>query len=297
MRDEMATSPMTKRPKRLAVLALICVATLVVPTVAEGAPGDLDPSFGDGGKVTTYFCGHDRAFSVAIDSHRRIVAVGTNNLWSDFCLLRFRPNGGLDPSFGDDGTVTTDFGTNEEGPLSMTLDPQGRIVAAGRSRRDFAVARWGPNGSVDTLFGNGGEVTTTIGDRAIAHSVAIDSEGRIVVAGTSDFEESVLARYLPDGTPDSSFGTGGVLTTGFGTGADAVAIDSKDRIVYAGHHSDTFALARYKPDGDLDPSLGGRRGGGRPQGHHLLDCDPAPWPHRRCRERRGLRARPLPAER
>jgi uncharacterized delta-60 repeat protein len=248
---------------RLGLAFAVLLATLLAPTLAQAAPGDLDRSFGHGGKVVEGFCAH-ASFSATVDRRDRIVAAGTNNHFDNFCLMRFRQNGTLDRSFGDGGMVVADFGTNEEGALSVAIDSRGRIVAAGRSFRAFAVARFKPDGSVDSSFGTDGEVTTAIGTRATAYTVAVDSRDRILAAGTSEFEKFALARYDTDGTLDSSFGTGGVVTTDFrgrGGGVFSLAIDSGNRIVAAGEtfysQDDDFALARYDPDGTLDPSFSG----------------------------------------
>jgi uncharacterized delta-60 repeat protein len=251
-------------PKQLVALALL--ATLLAPALAQAKPGDLDRSFGDGGKVRTGFCGgYASPYSVATDSRGRIV-VGGQNTWSEaFCLDRFRLNGSLDPSFGSGGEVRTDFGA-AGGVRAVAIDSQGRIVAAGFGRqsggdRDLALARYEPNGALDPSFGTGGTVTTDLGGGNVAASVAIDSQGRIVVLADDGV---TLARYGPDGSLDPSFGAGGTVTTDLGSRGDAnsVAIDSRDRIVAAGYSCVSnsacdFALARYNPSGQPDHSFSG----------------------------------------
>jgi uncharacterized delta-60 repeat protein len=144
---------------------------------------------------------------------------------------------------------------------------------------DFALARYKPDGSLDGSFGGDGKVTTDFsGGNDSAHSIAIDSQGRIVAAGfngtpESDLGDFALARFNPAGNLDSSFGTDGKVTTYLGgsAGARSVGIDSQGRIVAVGHSRGDFALARYKPNGRLDSSFGGdgkvrthfKGGGGR----------------------------------
>jgi uncharacterized delta-60 repeat protein len=249
--------------------ALALFAALLAPALVEAKPGDLDRSFGRDGTVNSRFRSY--ANSVAIDPRKRIVVAGPG-----FTLARYEPNGRLDSSFGTGGVVTTEFAGGEghvaSSARSVVIDSRRRIVAAGGKCYyqdsdyyeflgcDFALARYKPNGSLDPSFGTGGKVTTeVVGDYPRgAFSVAIDSGGRIVAAG-DDGQDFALARYNPDGSLDRSFGIDGKVGTDFGGDdyAFSVAIDSLDRIVAAGNNDyETFALARYHPDGSLDSSFG-----------------------------------------
>jgi uncharacterized delta-60 repeat protein len=244
---------------------LALLAVLLTGALAQARPGNLDRSFGDGGKVRTGFCeGYAAPYSVATDSRARIV-VGGQNSWSDgLCVDRYRADGSLDPSFGSGGEVKTDLGA-AGGVRAVAIDSQGRIVAAGFARqsggdRDFAVARYRPDGNLDPSFDNDGTVTTDFGSGNVATAVAIDSQGRTVVLG----DDVMLARYRPDGTLDPSFGTGGKVTMDLGPrgAASSVAIDSHDRIVADGsscasHSGCEFAVARYRPNGRSDDSFSG----------------------------------------
>jgi uncharacterized delta-60 repeat protein len=179
---------------------LALLASLLVPTLAEARPGDLDHSFGGSGKVRTSFAGRfSGADSVVIDSRRRIVAAGSNQ--GGFVLARYKPSGNLDRSFSRNGKVTTDFGKGNSA-ASAAIDSRDRIVIAGDSAIGFIVTRYRPNGRLDRSFGSRGRVTTDFGGRRDdARAVAIDSRGRIVAAGVvsgrhphhSDF---ALARYI-----------------------------------------------------------------------------------------------------
>ena len=217
--------------------------------------GKLDRSFGENGTLLTSFSGYDGAESVAIDAQGRIVAAGFAE--RDVALVRYEPNGDLDPSFGNDGKVVTNF-AGEVAANSIAIDSQGRIVAAVDSRepgnvRHFTVARYSEDGSLDGSFGNGGEVTTDFGGRSVAEGIAIDRSGRILLAGrasSSGHRKFALARYLPDGNLDAAFSRDGKTITTFGSGkevqgANGAAIDRKGRIVSAGYVLGKFALARY----------------------------------------------------
>src|SRR6266508_2775550 len=179
--------------------------------------------------------------------------------------------GQLDPTFGSSGKILTPIGSGGDGATSVAIQSDGKIVAAGYSGNgsngDFALARYNPNGSLDSSFGSGGKVTTPMGSaNDDVNSVAIQSDGKIVVAGYSrngPNDDFALARYNPDGSLDSSFGSGGKVTTPIGSsheGAYSVAIQSDGKIVAAGYSVNgihvIFALARYNPDGSLDSSFG-----------------------------------------
>jgi uncharacterized delta-60 repeat protein len=177
-------------------------------------------------------------------------------------------NDWLDPTFGDGGLITTDFAEGNDSAYSLAIDSNNKIVVVGASVGAFAVARYNPDGSLDTNFGDGGKVTTAFasGD-ATGHSVAIANDSKIVVAGESRIDANTfgfaVTRYNPDGSLDTSFGDAGEVITAFGDGytsGQSVAVDKANKIVVAGFSSDesgtsVFAVARYNPDGSLDTSL------------------------------------------
>jgi uncharacterized delta-60 repeat protein len=176
--------------------------------------------------------------------------------------------GDLDGSFSRDGRVLTDI-AGDDTATAVAVQPDGRIVVAGFSSRPggtrrFALVRYDSDGARDPSFGNQGVVTTRLGDESAAQAVAIQPDGKIVVAGTASHPERgwdfAVVRYNPDGALDGSFSGDGRLTTDFGGGADgaqALALDPDGNLVVAGESEGDFALARYEPNGDLDPSLSG----------------------------------------
>ncbi|MDB2644240.1 delta-60 repeat domain-containing protein [Luminiphilus sp.] len=240
------------------------------------ADGDLDTTFGTGGKVTTDIGSDDAASSVALQSDGKIVAAGYSFIASsyDFALVRYDADGTPDTSFGTGGQVTTEVGSGNDRAFSVAIDSDGKIVVAGYSRGstddDFALVRYDADGTPDTTFDGDGKVTTEVGsgnDRAF--SVAIDSDGKIVVAGYSRNDSNdydfALVRYDANGSLDTSFGTGGKVTTAISSGNDyarSVVIQSDGKIVAAGYSDNTggfydFALVRYDADGDLDTTFDG----------------------------------------
>ena len=234
--------------------------------------GALDTTFGSGGQVTTSIgAGADVAYAVAIQSDGKIVVAGSRpsaNRGSNFALVRYRPTGALDTTFGSRGKVTTDFGISDDVAYAIVIQPDGKIAVGGYrqvgSNFDFALARYGPSGALDPTFGSGGKVITPIGTGFdAAHALAIQPDGKIVAGGAGAYDFA-MARYTPTGALDPTFGSGGKVTTDispFGGVAVGMALQPDGKIVLAGRAFtvsvvEGFALARYAPKGELDPTFG-----------------------------------------
>ncbi|MBA3413501.1 MAG: PASTA domain-containing protein [Actinobacteria bacterium] len=233
------------------------------------ARGELDPTFGTGGKVTSDFGGSEFGRAVAVQRDRRVVVVGER--WKepfDFLLARYTANGELDPSFDGDGKVVTDVG-GASGASDVDIQRDGKIVVAGWSVGSFALARYEQDGSLDATFGEGGKVRTTFRPGSIdgAYAVALQIDGKIVAGGRTRAGAAsafALARYGPDGRLDPSFGSGGrVITPIPGRGLDrvfALAVQPDGKLVAAGgsfEGDSEVVLTRYNQDGSLDTSLDG----------------------------------------
>lgn len=214
---------------------------------ALAAPGDLDPSFGSGGQVIADF--GSIANGVALQPDGKLVVAGRST-GAGFAVARYLSGGTLDPSFGSGGEVTTVFGVFDVA-FGVAIQSDGKIVAVGETALDgyccqFALARYNTDGSLDTSFGDGGQVTTRLGGDSEARAVAIQSDGKLVVVGWTyspvSASGAAIARYNTNGSLDTSFGTDGTLVLGVGDGY-AVAMQSDGKIVVAGHASG-FALAQ-----------------------------------------------------
>jgi uncharacterized delta-60 repeat protein len=190
--------------------------------------------------------------------------------------------GDLDLTFGGTGIVTTPLGPMNDVAASVAVQADGKIVAAGWSstdlpdcnggRTDIALVRYNSDGTLDTSFGGTGKVITSIGCSASASSIALQGDGKIVIAGAqADYDQSSFAvlRYNPDGTLDTSFGAGtGAVITEIGdyAYASSVALQTDGKILAAGATSPPgpdvadVALVRYNPDGTLDTSFGAGTG-------------------------------------
>jgi len=184
------------------------LSALSAPASALGAPGDLDPTFGSGGKLTTDFgVDLDSASGVAVHGDGKIVVAGftVNGTSNDFAVARYNADGSLDTGFSGDGKQTTDFGGGDFDRASgVAVQGDGKIVVAGDTENgataDFALARYNADGSLDTSFSGDGKQTTDFGggDFDSASGVAVQGDGKIVVAGgtAGDF---AVARYNADG--------------------------------------------------------------------------------------------------
>jgi uncharacterized delta-60 repeat protein len=186
--------------------------------------------------------------------------------------FRFAPGGRLDPTFSGDGKLTDWLSRGDEWARGIANQEDGKIVVAGYDSQnsDFLVVRYNSDGSLDPTFGDGGKVLTDVNSSGdMAEALAIQPDGRIVVAGSSyvpgdSFSSFAVVRYNTDGTLDTSFGSGGKVATNFGQdsscGARSVAVQSDGKVVAAGRclgsQSSGAALARYNSDGTLDLSFG-----------------------------------------
>jgi len=172
--------------------------------------------------------------------------------------------GDLDTTFGTNGLTYTDIGTaSGDKAYSVLVQPDQKIVVAGSSNNgsdnDFAVARYSSLGILDTSFSDDGKQTTPIGSGDdVANDVGIQSDGKIVVAGSAfngTDNDFALARYTITGTLDTTFGVNGVVTTTLSVGDDVargLAVQSDDKIVVVGTANEDFAVVRYSSEGDLD---------------------------------------------
>lgn len=243
---------------------------------AAMSSGDLDQTFGDGGKTTLqFFASSAGALAGTLQPDGKIIAAGFSSPPAQFALARLLPDGNVDPSFGTSGRVTTGFSAPNEFAYAraVALQADSKIVAGGIANNnsgvpEFALVRYLPNGALDSSFGSSGKVRTSISafDDQL-NALAIQPDGRIIAVGTASVDFAVV-RYNADGTLDNSFGSAGkVLTDFFGNddGAEAVALQSDGKILVAGWVTTLnmaggiqtrFGIARYTPDGIIDTGFG-----------------------------------------
>jgi uncharacterized delta-60 repeat protein len=250
------------------------------------APGRLDTTFGHDGVVRTSFGRglNGGVREILVDARDRIVAIGSRIDHGalgrgaanprDVALVRYLPSGALDRSFGKNGKVIHDVRGLDDVATDAAQLQDGRIVVVGATdsvpaldRQDLLVLRFLADGTLDRSFGTDGLVAADLSaatpDLDFGWGVAIQNDGRIIVAGQASLLGSqrpalAVARFLPDGRPDASFGTAGVVRVAGGPrgGGEAVFLDARGRIVVGGDLAAGTFVARLRRDGALDGSFG-----------------------------------------
>ena len=260
--------------KLISILVLFLYASIFINS-SYAQSGSLDISFNGNGKVitpglpTNFVSG----YNAAIQTDGKILVAGyiDDSTSFDFVVVRLNTNGSVDSTFDYDGLVSTDIDSNsDDGSYALAIQTDGKIVVAGYSDNgsgyDFAVIRYKSNGSLDSTFGGDGIVTTDVGgsdDEGV--SVALQSDGKIVVAGytfaSADYDFAVV-RYNTDGSLDNSFDTDGITTSDINSGSfdfgSKVLVQSDGKILLAGSSgalSSDFAVVRYNSNGSLDLSF------------------------------------------
>jgi uncharacterized delta-60 repeat protein len=248
----------------------------------------LDSDFGGQGVVTTDFGGsYDWAYGIALQRDGKIVVAGVSDVGGskDLALARYLSSGSLDPDFGQGGMmVETRRPLTVDIAYGVAVQPDGNIIVAGTSYEhavsvrpdgDFIVARYTPEGRPDLTFGGSGIVTTDFepGSFDVALALALQPDGSIVLGGYSTTpagpgilfgaDQLALARYLPSGAPDIGFGKLGKVIVDAGSLDEEIrdlALSPDGRITAAGFTNGEklgdALLARFTPDGRLDPGFG-----------------------------------------
>jgi len=237
--------------------------------------GMVDPSFGTNGRVRTQIGGFSFARDVALQADGKAVVVGfANDGVQKFAVARYNTNGSLDSSFGNGGIVTTRIeNAIRNDAFGVAIQSDGKIVAAGESYNgvdyDIALARYHLDGSLDTSFDGDGIVVTDLGLREVGRALAMQSDGKIVVAGNdygdgrSASSDVLLVRYNSNGSLDGSFDGDGIalLDVGAQDEATSMALRNDGKILVAGNRTFSvdqrqFFVARFNTTGVVDPSFG-----------------------------------------
>lgn len=191
--------------------------------VRYNADGSSDTGFGVNGIRTIIFTQLDRAADMVLQPDGKIVIAGTAGQQNPFgevniIVSRLNPDGSADPAFNGGG-VTTHINTDVAGAIA--LQPDGKLIVAGRAGAYALLLRYNPDGTLDNSFSGDGKLIVDIGVvPGLFSAVTLQHDGKIIVGGGAD--NFVLMRFNPDGTPDNSFSEDGMVTTDFENGIDVL---------------------------------------------------------------------------
>lgn len=201
---------------------------------------NLDPNFGSGGEVQTHFgASPTSAEQIWTDASGRTVVTGSDGN-GDALLIRYLPNGTLDPQFGSGGkSVVSLGGATINGVAIQTND---KILVSGQDGSKIYLARLNTNGSFDSTFGTGGKELLQLGNAGEVSAITETSNGKIYVAtagGSSPNYTYVVERLNSNGTEDTTFANHGVGAANIGQYRTVVAVtvESNGQIVVAGNGS------------------------------------------------------------
>ncbi|MCI5115160.1 MAG: hypothetical protein D3921_08515 [Candidatus Electrothrix sp. AW1] len=259
-------------PIKFATLCLVFLSLLLVETT-ESFAASLDAGFGDNGKVAVNLGSYgDQANAVLVQPDNKILVGGSTSSTADldFMLFRLLADGSLDSEFNIDGKVSTAVGSNDDEVFALALQKDGKILAAGYSSnngsRDFALARYKSDGSLDRDFGLEGLVVTAVSDSDDEITgIAVQDDGKILLTGTALGDEGrvvVLSRYQQNGNPDTTFADEGFMLSAVGTDAraESLLLTDEGHILIAGTYQEgentALMVLGYHADGYLDTSFG-----------------------------------------
>lgn len=236
------------------VVGPFTTGTFTFTLLRLNSDGSVDSGFGSGGQAITSFDGSTlaAALSLAIQSDGKIVAAGVSGSAAApvLSIVRYNADGSADTSFGTGGSVTLSVANSAA--FSVVIQSDNKIVVGGSAGLNitsteltgvitghFVVARLNSDGSLDNSFGTSGMVSTTIGTGSGIGKLALQSDGKILAGGTAQMttEDFAVVRYNSDGSLDTSFGTGGMVTTNFDSKNDiatAIALQSDGKIILSG---------------------------------------------------------------
>lgn len=257
--------------KKSTILFFFLVLGLLQDTFSQTT--GLDLSFGTGGYVSTDVNTHDdEANDILVQPDGKIVIGGSAILqsYSKFSVIRYNSNGSIDSTFADNGIATANVGPVNDKGTSLALQNDGKILLAGNYGWNFyndpAVVRFNSDGTIDSTFGDNGYSRFIISNQYDEfNDMALQSDGKIVVGGRTWQNNSynfLIARILPSGVIDSSFGLNGMVVTDFLNSNDCIhslLIQADGKILVSGNTepgASYFAAARYHSNGAPDQSFG-----------------------------------------
>jgi uncharacterized delta-60 repeat protein len=273
----------TRSGSGIGLSAFVVLMLALAPALRAFRAGQLDPTFGiDGKAIADFGQSFEEVRAMAIQPDGKIVVAGwVIGEFSDIAIARFHADGTLDNGFGTGGRTTAGFSGFSRAD-AIFLEPNGKITIAGHGslpvngqlKNHFVLARFTPHGALDAGFGIGGRLATPLPSsdpfvNPVISAVTRQANGRYVVAGTfvtggSLFDDILVARFTPNATYDTSFGSGGFVRLDVAgqrdTGAALVIQPGDGKIVVAGNATiagnQNIVVVRYDTTGHLDPTFG-----------------------------------------
>jgi uncharacterized delta-60 repeat protein len=236
--------------------------------------GSPDGSFGSGGEVTFAglgLSGFTATTTAVQDDHILVAGSLYDNSGagqgSNFAVIRLNSDGSLDTTFGVNGVATADFYNSDDYGQGMAVAPDGSIALVGyafnpvTNKSEFAMARFTADGQPDTTFNGTGRIALALGGASYAFALAFEPDGsggyQLLVGGSghdpSGALGTALVRFNADGSPDSTFGQGGVVLAGDGYQVRSLAVQADGKIVTDDYF---LGLSRYNADGSPDAGFG-----------------------------------------
>jgi uncharacterized delta-60 repeat protein len=242
------------------------------------ADGTLDQNFGDQGKRIVDFGGSEFGKEIAILAGEKFIAGGDSccdEASNGFVLSQFHLQGSVDPLFGNDGKVFTEFSHYPDQMSALLVQPDEKVIVVGclstSLQMQYQLARYHADGSLDTTFGEEGKAITDLASQSqCANAAALQSDGKLIVVGYAGSVHggcrcrTVLLRYHPDGTLDNTFGSTGIVADEFSENgpesANALLLTPDLKIIMIGLAAEYagpahLTLARYHADGSRDDSF------------------------------------------
>ncbi|MFZ1799448.1 MAG: T9SS type A sorting domain-containing protein [Chitinophagaceae bacterium] len=240
--------------------------------------GKIDSSFGTNGLDSAHIDNLNTPQGIVIQEDGKIVITGmstnTQGVFRNAFLARFMPDGGLDPTFGSEGIVTTEY-VNTMKIVSLVGRPNGKLVTGGTldynlANSPYMINSYNTDGSVDESFGVNGRAQFVFGQGGLwnnqLYAMALQPDGKIVCTGITGKGDAItmgVCRFNADGTIDESFGeNGGTITPYYGEPESRnITIQPDGKILTVGdvqefiHEKDKVLLARYNENGQLDPTF------------------------------------------
>lgn len=252
---------------------IFLLLTLFIPVIFVNGQ-QLDSGFGVNGIVSTNYSGIEEVYNtVDVQSDGKIVSAGyaKNSLGiREGIISRYNSNGTLDNSFSNGGKLIV-AATKNEDIKKILVQPDGKIVSVGTrnvssTEAAMVIMRFMPNGAIDNSFGSSGTAIFSInGASCVANNLVLQNDGKIIVAGTKDYDKYILARYNVDGTSDNTFGSSGSVLSSYepslNTASEGIglALQPDGKILISGGlwgSSPLFGVARYNVDGTVDNNFG-----------------------------------------